>query len=202
MQTGGKDRLLDRRVFRKGETIFAEGAPGDAAYIVERGAIGIFKTVEGEQVQLATLRDAEIFGEMAVIDGGARMASAVAIEESTVIRIGRETLESKLARADPFVRGLIGILIDSLRGVHKAYIKRPRSLQDTVKTLAFLANGLRDYARQPAAANIHDGLRTQADALAKVADGVAALAENHQDRRRDAVPRVSPVGESSNGTRH
>ncbi len=73
--------------YGKGVTIFHEGDPGDAMFIVESGSVGIVKEVEGETIRLATLNGGELFGEMAIIDGGKRMASAVAEEDSVVLRI-------------------------------------------------------------------------------------------------------------------
>ena len=59
---------LDKKFISKGDEVFHEGDPGDAAYIVETGSVGIFKNIEGEEVHLATMNDGELFGEMAIID--------------------------------------------------------------------------------------------------------------------------------------
>ena len=68
---------VDKKFFQEGETVFQEGDPGNAAYIVESGSEGIFRSDEGEDVQLATMNMGELFGEMAIIDGSKRMARAV-----------------------------------------------------------------------------------------------------------------------------
>ena len=80
------------------------GEKGDAMFIVESGSIGIVKEVEGETIRLATLNDGEVFGEMAIIDGGKRMASAVAREDGVVLGIPGERMEAKLAEYDPFLQ--------------------------------------------------------------------------------------------------
>ena len=41
---------VDKNFFQEGETVFQEGDPGNAAYIVESGSVGIFKSDEGEDV--------------------------------------------------------------------------------------------------------------------------------------------------------
>ncbi|MDH5750702.1 MAG: cyclic nucleotide-binding domain-containing protein, partial [Rhodospirillales bacterium] len=76
---------VTRMSLKQGEMVFKQNAEGDGIYIVEHGAINIVKLVDGEQVNLAILRDGEMFGEMAVIDGSKRMASAIALKNSTVI---------------------------------------------------------------------------------------------------------------------
>ncbi len=75
-----------------------------AAAPVAPRPVGIVKEVEGETIRLATLNDGEPFGEMAIIDGGKRMASAVAREDGVVLGIPGERMEAKLAEYDPFLQ--------------------------------------------------------------------------------------------------
>ncbi|MDA1090573.1 MAG: cyclic nucleotide-binding domain-containing protein [Proteobacteria bacterium] len=135
---------LNKKFFPEGDSVFREGDPGEAAYLVESGVIGIFKTVEGEDIQLATMTDGELFGEMAIIDGAARMAHAIALEDSVIVAIPRAGLEAMLAKQNPLVKTLIQILVENLRNVHEAYMKRPRSVQDFFNAIAFHSNGLAD----------------------------------------------------------
>lgn len=129
----------------EGETLFKEGEKGDAAYIINSGKIGIYKYVEGQEVELAVLNPGELFGEMAIVDGSARMAHAVAIEESVVIKIPADALNSRLAKADPFIKALMNILVQSLRGVHNKYMRRARSLDDYINAASFHLRGFRMF---------------------------------------------------------
>lgn len=108
-------RFIDRKVFYAGDRIFKEGEPGDRAYIVEKGMIEIFKLVDGKEIVLGTINKGGIFGEMALIDNAPRMAGARAVQQTTLVIISRDTFEMKLAKADPFVRGLINIFVKNLR---------------------------------------------------------------------------------------
>ena len=67
-----------KKFLQEGDVLFREGDPGDAAFIVDSGLIGIYKVVEGEEIELGTLKAGELFGEMAIVDGSKRMAYAVA----------------------------------------------------------------------------------------------------------------------------
>ena len=71
-----------RRSFRKGETLFDEGDPGDSLHLIEKGRVAIRpSTPLGEVVTLAILGPGESFGEQALLAPDAkRTASAVALE--------------------------------------------------------------------------------------------------------------------------
>jgi CRP-like cAMP-binding protein len=133
---------LDKKFFSEGDDVFREGDPGDAAYLVETGSVGIFKTVEGEEIQLASMKDGELFGEMAILDGSERMAHAVAMEDTVVIAIPRAGLAAMLEKQPTLVKTLIQILVENLRNVHEIYMKRPRSVIDFFDAISFHTDGL------------------------------------------------------------
>lgn len=71
--------LLEEKVIPDGGTLFLEGQPGDAAYIVLGGTVRVLREGEGgEQCPVADVKAGWIVGEMALLDGGPRSASAVA----------------------------------------------------------------------------------------------------------------------------
>lgn len=104
-----------RRVFEPGTCIFAEGEPGTEAYVVEYGRVAIFKTVMGQRVDLGTVIQGGIFGEMALIDDQPRMASAVAEAETACVVIGKERLTEQLAQAPKGVRVIVNALLGNIR---------------------------------------------------------------------------------------
>jgi len=108
-------RFIERKVYYAGDRIFKEGEPGDRAYIVERGMVEIYKLTDGKEVVLGTVNKGGIFGEMALIDNAPRMAAARSVQQTTLVVITRDTFESKLAKADPFMRGLINIFVKNIR---------------------------------------------------------------------------------------
>jgi len=100
------------RQFRAGESIVEEGEPGDAAYIIERGKVEVFKNIRSERVFVRTLGPGEVFGETAVLTRGVRTASVVALEDVTVKVITGDSLNRELDQNPwlaAFMRSLAGL---------------------------------------------------------------------------------------------
>ncbi len=113
----GADKVLERKVFQQGEIIFKEGDEGHRAFVVQAGSVEIFKVVDGKKLVLGSIGPGGIFGEMALIDDKPRMASAMTTDVSTLIYVSRAMLEQKLAKADPFIKGLLNIFARNLRTI-------------------------------------------------------------------------------------
>ena len=84
--------VRQKKRFQQGDMICAEGSHGDCAYIVESGRVEIFVGTGSERVTLSILGVGEIFGEMAVIDGSPRSASAVALEPCELMSVASSRL--------------------------------------------------------------------------------------------------------------
>ena len=182
-----QDEILRRDTFYKGRAIFREDEDGDAAYVIDSGRVGIFKIVEGEEIRLATLSAGELFGEMAIIDGSSRMATAVALENSVLVTIPRDTMNAKMAKCDPFLKALVKILVRNLRNVHKAYMLRPRSVHDHLAAITYHAENFRKYMENP---EIGNDAKKAVEYLDKVDEGLASLRqlfENYEDVRFSVI---------------
>jgi len=104
----------DRR-FDKGQALFREGDPADAFLVISHGAVEVFVTSErGSEMVLATLRPPEALGEVSLLDGGPRSASATALEPTAVLAVARSTLlaliEREQAVADAVLRASARLL--------------------------------------------------------------------------------------------
>ncbi|HKO52479.1 MAG TPA: DUF1003 domain-containing protein [Polyangiaceae bacterium] len=88
---------LDTITEPAGKSMFMYGDPGDSGYIVRRGVVEIYsKNDTGERLVLETARVGDFFGEISLLDGGPRTASAVVIEDLEAILVDREDLEEFL----------------------------------------------------------------------------------------------------------
>jgi len=92
------------RRFRRAETVFHLGDPGDALFIVMSGSIKITLPADtGEEAILATLRPGDFFGELALLDGAPRSATAVAIEPTETYILARDRFRELIA-TEPVMR--------------------------------------------------------------------------------------------------
>jgi CRP/FNR family cyclic AMP-dependent transcriptional regulator len=94
----GEDRLrfaevVDCRKLAAGTTLFNAGEPGESLFVVRSGEIELFiKDTAGQKIVLAIVRGGEVFGELALLDLGARTATAVALVDSELLELDREDL--------------------------------------------------------------------------------------------------------------
>lgn len=90
---------LDVVRFSVGEMVFHYGDPGDSLYVIRSGEVEIFvKDDTGERILLETARAGDFFGELSMLDGGARNASVVATQDVESLRLSRADLEKFLRR--------------------------------------------------------------------------------------------------------
>ena len=115
-----QQHVLERKGFGPGEVIFREGDKGNVAYVVQSGAVEVYRSSAAGEKVLGTVGKGGIFGEMALIDDEPRMASARAVEETTVIVVSRMAFSRKMEKTDPFIRGLLNILAGNLRAVARS----------------------------------------------------------------------------------
>lgn len=92
---------VDTVTFSAGTGIFNRGDPGDSLYVVRSGEVEIFfKNDTGERIVLETATPGHFFGEISLLDGGARTASAVASSDVEAVRVDRDDL-AELIRLQP-----------------------------------------------------------------------------------------------------
>jgi CRP/FNR family cyclic AMP-dependent transcriptional regulator len=101
------------RRFRRGEVIFHAGDPGDALFIIVSGEVKIsLPSDEGDEAILATLREGDVFGELALLDGAPRSATASALVATEAVVLPRDRFRELIATV-PAVRD---VLLASLAG--------------------------------------------------------------------------------------
>ncbi len=84
--------------FQAGDVLFREGERGDVMYVVQVGAVRITKEIGGEHKVLAVLGPGEFLGELAILNGKPRTATATVIEAASCLVIEAHTLEQMVAK--------------------------------------------------------------------------------------------------------
>ncbi|MEA2415966.1 MAG: family transcriptional regulator, cyclic receptor protein [Thermoanaerobaculia bacterium] len=85
--------VVDRRELPAGTTLFQAGEPGESLFVVSTGEVELFiKDTAGQKIVLTVARDGEIFGELALLDRGARTATAIALVDTELLELDRDDL--------------------------------------------------------------------------------------------------------------
>ena len=108
--------MLHQRRFRAAETIFHEGDPGDAMHVIASGRAKIsIESQEGEEAILVTLGPGEVFGELVLLDGAPRSATAVAVEPTVTYMLLQPSFGPLIAQNDAFRSAILRNLALELR---------------------------------------------------------------------------------------
>jgi CRP/FNR family cyclic AMP-dependent transcriptional regulator len=108
---------LRPRRFRRGETIFHAGDPGDALFIVATGAVKITIPPDdgSEPAILTTIGPGGFFGELSLLDGAPRSATAVALDATEAHVLKRDAFEELIDSQAPLRRTLLVTLAGEIR---------------------------------------------------------------------------------------
>jgi CRP/FNR family transcriptional regulator, cyclic AMP receptor protein len=107
--------------FGVGDVIFEEGSTGRELFVVLEGQVEIAKVDGARKTVIVTLGKGEFFGEMAVIDGSARSATAIAATANTrVMRINHARFVYLVSQQPAFALMVMDALSKRLRASNAA----------------------------------------------------------------------------------
>lgn len=99
-----------------GNRVFHEGDSSDACYIVRDGKFRVTREhSDGRAITLATLGPGEVFGELAMLDGDTRSASAEALTDGELLALPAKDVRNLLARHPDISVKLVAALVRRLR---------------------------------------------------------------------------------------
>jgi uncharacterized membrane protein len=112
----GLRSLLKLEVKPAGSVLFRKGEGGDAMYLIEDGRVRIhIRDREGADVTLTELARGDFFGEMALLDGKPRSASATVIEGARLAVLSREHFHDFVRRKPDLALEMLGAITERLR---------------------------------------------------------------------------------------
>ena len=122
-------RFCEQRRMGEGTTIFIENMPGEALFLIKKGIIRISRMfAEGDEKTLVVLGPEDIFGEMAIIDGLPRSATARVAEEAELISLKKQDFEA-LCRQEP------QLALNIVMNIVRVFSKRIREADDEYRDM-------------------------------------------------------------------
>jgi CRP/FNR family transcriptional regulator, cyclic AMP receptor protein len=104
------------RRLQRGEHVFHRGDSGGGMYVVASGSVALMVTgISGNEVTLDVLQPCREFGEMAVLDGGARIATAVVREPTVLLELPRAAVLRALGEDPRLARGMLVSMAEIVR---------------------------------------------------------------------------------------
>jgi len=135
-----------------GTCLFHEGEPGECLYIIEKGQVEIsVNDFSGKKVRLTVLQPTNLFGETVLFDPGPRSATALTLEESTVLVWHRKDFLSFLQAHPSASATLLAILSRRLREadhllMHHTSGSTNAVIESKLSPIQKLANAIADFS--------------------------------------------------------
>ena len=138
-------RLLHRRDYVAGESVFVQGEPGLGMYIISRGAVSIQSEPSGRE--LVELSDGDFFGEIALLNEVIRTATARAKTDCTLLSLFQPDLLGLLERNPRLgvkvllsLARLVGMRLVEVGAESEAHVRECDALRATVARLEAQTN--------------------------------------------------------------
>lgn len=107
-------RVVNRKFFSAGQEVYVEGDPSDHAFFVQTGAVLLSARTDSGIIPHSTVREKQVFGEMALLEEKRRAFTATAIVDTTCIIIMRQEFKAKMENTDPLVKAMLRVLARNL----------------------------------------------------------------------------------------
>ena len=110
-------QIASYETYQNGQIIFKEGSNGDWFYVVDEGGIEISKNVDGQRIVVETLKEGDVFGELAYIDKEPRSATATAKGKTVVGVVDRDFFDNEFNKISADFQKILRTVAFRLRKV-------------------------------------------------------------------------------------
>jgi uncharacterized membrane protein len=142
-------KVVDELKVPEGHTLFQAGDPGDSLFIVRLGQVELYiKDTAGQKIVLHTAEAGDMFGELAMLDSGARTATALALIDSELLVLDRDDL----------------ILL---------FQRKPEAALHMLASLSSLTRKADELLRTRVSRNVNEEMEVHSTFLQKIADWLA-----------------------------
>ena len=94
--------IVEVEQYQEGDIVFSESDPGDAWFVLYRGAVEVIKHGATGEKKITELGPQACFGEISILDGSPRSATIRVTENSVVLRVPRDAF-AELLESDHLV---------------------------------------------------------------------------------------------------
>lgn len=109
-------RSASRRRYRRGDIIFQKDDPGHSLFIVARGSVRIYvPSTQGADLTLAVIGPGQFFGDLSLLDGRPRSASAAALGNTHVVVLERSDFVAVIRTRPAAVMSILAVVVRRLR---------------------------------------------------------------------------------------
>jgi signal transduction histidine kinase len=98
-----------------GEELFAEGDPGDRAFVIKEGQLEVLKTSSGREVLLDVQEAGAVIGEMALVEDLPRMATVRARTDSVLLTVHQDQFDQLLTTSSSAARAILHTVLSRWR---------------------------------------------------------------------------------------
>lgn len=116
-------RAVQPMTLPPGRCLFAKGDQGDAAYIIDHGTIEVFTEQDGQEITIAKLTRGDVLGELSLLDGSPRSASARAVDQVSLFRLDKSEFDflrrNLQSSAYKLIREISTTLCDRIRDTNE-----------------------------------------------------------------------------------
>ena len=158
------NRVLNREVFYKGDTIIKQGDSGYRAYYIESGSVEVTVREGPHVISVSTLGEGEIFGEMAIIQHCERSATVRALEATAVTVIAKDEIERMVDKIEQkALQALLRVLSARLKNANHGQMEHYKNLAEFQDRMA----GLVQKADKGISKHKRNDFRNEAEPLLK-----------------------------------
>lgn len=127
---------VQRRTYAMGVTLFHQDMPGTMMYMIESGSVRVISIGRtGQELTLNVLGPGELFGELSLLDGQHRSATAITLAPTIAWLLSQTDLKDFMTKFPPVNQAMISILVDRVRSTARRL--EAMTFQDVLGRLAF-----------------------------------------------------------------
>lgn len=115
--------------FKAGESIVRDGTASTEMFVIRSGKVRVFKTVNGEKVELSVIGKNEMVGEMSLLLDERRTASLEAVTDTEIIALDKESVIDEIQKDPKFAMAMMKKMAGRIRELHSVIAKMQGELK-------------------------------------------------------------------------